>query len=89
MQEDSSESWASERDPLTQRFSVSVHPYLPVILSSDGYLVTVMQLPPVASHYGVMTGFMRDVTRCVLVLNLVILSNLISRIHMEQHFASN
>ena len=63
---DSSESCASEKDPLSQRFSVAVHPHLPVILSSDGYLVTVMQLPPVASYHGIMTGFMRDVTRCVL-----------------------
>ena len=63
---DSSESCASEKDPLSQRFSVAVHPHLPVILSSDGYLVTVMQLPPVASYHGIMTGFMRDITRCVL-----------------------
>ncbi|XP_078354068.1 uncharacterized protein LOC144638717 isoform X1 [Oculina patagonica] len=62
---DSSESCASEKDPLSQRFSVAVHPYLPVVLSSDGYLVTVMQLPPVASYQGIMTGFMRDVTRLV------------------------
>lgn len=61
---DSSESCASEKDPLSQRFSVAVHPHLPVILSSDGYLVTVMQLPPVASYHGIMTGFMRDITRC-------------------------
>ena len=61
---DSTESYVSEKDPLSQRFSVSVHPLLPVILSSDGYLVTVMQLPPVASYHGVMTGLMRDVTRC-------------------------
>ena len=66
LQADSSDSCASERDPLSQRFSVSVHPYLPVILSSDGYLVTLMQLPPSASYHGVMTGFMRDVTRYAL-----------------------
>ena len=63
---DSSESCASEKDPLSHKFSVAVHPYLPVILTSDGYLVTVMQLPPVASYHGIMTGFMRDITRCVL-----------------------
>ena len=63
---DSSEASVSERDPLSQRFSVSVHPRLPIILSSDGYLVTVMQLPSVASYQGVMTGFMRDITRFAL-----------------------
>ncbi|XP_078606977.1 uncharacterized protein LOC144879422 isoform X2 [Branchiostoma floridae x Branchiostoma japonicum] len=35
----------SEIDPLKQRFSVATHPRLPIILCSDGYMVTVMQLP--------------------------------------------
>ena len=42
---------------------MSVHPHLPIILSSDGYVVTIMQLPSAASYQGVMTGFMKDVTR--------------------------
>lgn len=69
---DSSEASVSERDPLSQRFSVSVHPRLPIILSSDGYLVTVMQLPSVASYQGVMTGFMRDITRFALIKSVII-----------------
>ena len=44
---------------------MSVHPHLPVVLSSDGYLVTVMQLPSLVSYHGIMTSFMRDITRCV------------------------
>ncbi|XP_048256398.1 uncharacterized protein LOC124134597 [Haliotis rufescens] len=32
-------------DPLQQIFSVSTHPSLPIILFSDGYMVTVVQLP--------------------------------------------
>lgn len=72
MQVDSSEASVSERDPLSQRFSVSVHPRLPIILSSDGYLVTVMQLPSVASYQGVMTGFMRDITRFALMKSVII-----------------
>ncbi|XP_066289690.1 ciliogenesis and planar polarity effector 1-like [Branchiostoma lanceolatum] len=35
----------SEIDPLKQRFSIATHPRLPIILCSDGYMVTVMQLP--------------------------------------------
>lgn len=44
---------------------MAVHPHLPVVLSSDGYLVTVMQLPSLASYHGIMTRFMRDITRYV------------------------
>ena len=44
---------------------MAVHPHLPVVLSSDGYLVTVMQLPSLASYHGIMTSFMRDITRYV------------------------
>ncbi|XP_067677557.1 ciliogenesis and planar polarity effector 1-like isoform X1 [Haliotis asinina] len=32
-------------DPLQQIFSVSTHPSLPIILFTDGYMVTVVQLP--------------------------------------------
>lgn len=35
----------SDRDPLHQKFSVSSHPSLPIVLYSDGYLVTIVQLP--------------------------------------------
>ena len=74
---DSSEASVSERDPLSQRFSVSVHPHLPIILSSDGYLVTVMQLPSVASYQGVMTGFMRDITRFALMKSVSLYNNML------------
>ncbi|XP_033125648.1 ciliogenesis and planar polarity effector 1-like [Anneissia japonica] len=35
----------SESDPMKQRFSVTTHPTQPMILCSDGYLVTVLSLP--------------------------------------------
>ena len=37
-------SQSSERDALRQRFSVSTHPHLPMLLCSDGYSVTVLGL---------------------------------------------
>ena len=37
-------SQSSERDALRQRFSVSTHPHLPMLLCSDGYSVTVLRL---------------------------------------------
>ena len=37
-------SLSSERDSYKQKFSVATHPILPVILCSDGYLLTVMKL---------------------------------------------
>lgn len=39
-------SESSERDTLRQRFSVASHPYLPVVLCSDGYCVTIFKLHP-------------------------------------------
>ena len=54
---------------------MSVHPHLPVVLSSDGYLVTVMQLPSLASYHGIMTSFMRDITRYVQVQVTFLWSN--------------
>ncbi|XP_014666279.1 PREDICTED: uncharacterized protein LOC106808190 [Priapulus caudatus] len=38
-------SVVSDDDIMRQRFSVAVHPSFPVILASDGYMVTIMQLP--------------------------------------------
>ena len=38
-------SSSSERDKLRQLFSVATHPSLPLILCSDGYLATVLQIP--------------------------------------------
>ncbi|CAL1547193.1 unnamed protein product [Lymnaea stagnalis] len=49
-------SYNSERDPLQQKFSVSTHPTLPILLYSDGYIVTIAQLPSELSPM----IFMRD-----------------------------
>ena len=58
---DASESTASERNGLSQRFSVAVHPTLPLLLTSDGYIVTVMQITTGANYPGVMSALMQDV----------------------------
>ena len=42
---DPTPSFNSEADPLRQRFSVTSHPSLPILLVSDGYLVVIVQLP--------------------------------------------
>ena len=36
---------AAEQDPMRQHFSLATHPTLPIVLFSDGFLVTVVQLP--------------------------------------------
>ena len=41
---DNEVSLSSERDSYKQKFSVATHPALPMILCSDGYLLTVMKL---------------------------------------------
>ena len=41
-------SESSERDELRQRFTVVTHPYLPAILCSDGYCVTLLKLSSTA-----------------------------------------
>ena len=41
---DNEVSLSSERDSYKQKFSVATHPILPLILCSDGYLLTVMKL---------------------------------------------
>lgn len=43
--QESLEPSAAEQDPLQQHFSVATHPSLPIVLFSDGFLVTVAQLP--------------------------------------------
>ena len=42
-------SESSERDPLRQRFSVASHPHLPAVVCSDGYCLTILQLPSSAN----------------------------------------
>ncbi|XP_064607182.1 ciliogenesis and planar polarity effector 1-like isoform X2 [Liolophura sinensis] len=43
---DGRESAGSEHDVMKQHFSVATNPRLPMILCSDGYLVTVLHFPP-------------------------------------------
>lgn len=45
-----------QQDPLKQRYSVCPHPRLPLILVSDGYLVTVLQLPGEMTCLSMVTG---------------------------------
>ena len=53
------ESSSNTQDTFHQRFSISTHPYLPIMLCSDGYMVTVMQLS-------------RDMTCVSLIYDLVV-----------------
>ena len=39
-----------EKDPLRQRFTVATHPYLPALLCSDGYCLTLLKLPSSLPH---------------------------------------
>lgn len=55
-EDDHSQSTNSDPDRLHQKFSVSSHPALPILLYSDGYIVTIVQLP---SEFSPMI-FMRD-----------------------------
>ena len=52
----------SDQDPMRQQFSVAVHPRLPIILCSDGYLVTALQLPGDSSCLGIMKGLLMEST---------------------------
>ncbi|KAL4235812.1 hypothetical protein ACF0H5_004202 [Mactra antiquata] len=48
------EPTAMEQDPIQQKFSLATHPSLPIVLFSDGFLVTVIQLPVEMSNVTVM-----------------------------------
>ncbi|CAH1774750.1 unnamed protein product [Owenia fusiformis] len=50
-------STQSDADQMRQRFSISTHPRLPIILCSDGYLVTVLQIDANTSCAMVVKGF--------------------------------
>ena len=57
-------SESSERDTLRQRFSVTAHPHLPLLLCSDGYSLTVLKLPTTLSLPTLLSGLVssaRDV----------------------------
>lgn len=69
---------SEQRDPLRQRFSVAPHPRLPLLLISDGYMVTVLQVPGQLSCVGLMQGLVTECshqlkslkeTRCLQVKN--------------------
>uniref|UniRef100_A0ABM0LY42 Uncharacterized protein C5orf42-like n=1 Tax=Saccoglossus kowalevskii TaxID=10224 RepID=A0ABM0LY42_SACKO len=53
-------SMMSEVDIMKQKFSVSTHPSLPLLLCSDGYLVTVIQLPEDSSCANLMKTFLAE-----------------------------
>ncbi|XP_070564175.1 ciliogenesis and planar polarity effector 1-like isoform X2 [Ptychodera flava] len=48
-------------DIMKQRFSIATHPSLPIFLCSDGYMVTVMQLPDDTSCAGLMKTLLAEV----------------------------
>jgi len=47
-------------DPLHQRFSITVHPRLPLILASDGFMVTALQLPRDITCLSMMKGLVNE-----------------------------
>ncbi|KAK3727848.1 hypothetical protein QZH41_001625 [Actinostola sp. cb2023] len=85
---DSDTSMSSHSDVLRQRFSVTVHPNLPIIFTTDGYLVTVMQLPGNASYKEVMAMLMSATSSLVpevqLDPNMVPLSSSTSTVNIFQ-----
>ena len=56
---DNEVSLSSERDSYKQKFSVATHPMLPVILCSDGYLLTVMKLEETYSLTSLVTSLVK------------------------------
>ncbi|XP_072017991.1 uncharacterized protein [Amphiura filiformis] len=53
-------SLKSEADEKRQRFCVSTHPTKPMILCSDGYLATIMELPESLTCTSLMTDFLSE-----------------------------
>ena len=47
-------------NPMRQRFSVSCHPRLPVFVSSDGYVVSVITIPGEVTNYAIMRGLILE-----------------------------
>ncbi|KAL3869912.1 hypothetical protein ACJMK2_042534 [Sinanodonta woodiana] len=54
---------SSVHDPMGQQFSVSTHPYLPKIIFSDGFVVTVVQLPADMTCTTLMQDLLLESTR--------------------------
>lgn len=57
---DGRESADSEHDVMKQHFSVATNPRLPMILCSDGYLVTVLHFPPELSNVTLVRDLVLD-----------------------------
>ena len=53
-------SLISETDEKRQRFCIATHPTKPIILCSDGYLATIMELPESLTCTSLMTGFLSE-----------------------------
>ncbi len=56
-------SLQSEADMLRQRYSIATHPRLPLLLVSDGYLVTALQIPGELNCLSVMKGLVAESTQ--------------------------
>ena len=52
-----------ESDPMRQRFSIATHPSQPIILCSDGYMVTVMAMPSHTTCLSIMRGLVTEANR--------------------------
>lgn len=59
------ESSSAEQDPMRQHFSLATHPSLPIVLFSDGFLVTVVQLSADVNSASMMTAFVLESARCL------------------------
>ena len=63
LHEDNDNSLMSDVDAMRQRFSMTVHPRFPIILCSDGYMVTVVQLPGQSSCLSIIKGLVSESDR--------------------------
>ncbi|KAK7125268.1 hypothetical protein R3I93_020830 [Phoxinus phoxinus] len=55
-----SSSSVSLRDPMRQRFSVTCHPRQPLLIVSDGYMITVLRMTTRPSAVGIMSALLLD-----------------------------
>ncbi|KAF5893905.1 ciliogenesis and planar polarity effector 1, partial [Clarias magur] len=58
-------SSVSLRDPMRQRYSVTWHPRLPYLIVSDGYMVTVLNMPSCATSSKLMKSFLMEMTQAL------------------------
>ena len=56
-------SQQSQSDPLRQCYSIATHPRLPLLLVSDGYMVTALQIPGELNCLGLMKGLVTESTQ--------------------------